>query len=290
MTVTRAVIPAAGRGTRFLPATKAIPKEMLPVIDRPVIEYAVAEAVDAGITEVVIVVNDEKEAIERHFTAAPGLEKALEDAGKTELLERVRRSTEMATIGYIVQAEQLGLGHAVATAAPLLGDQPFAVLLPDEVITSGLLATLLGVFDERDASVIGLMHVDGPEISSYGVPEAEDVDAGLVRVLSMVEKPAHEDAPSAYATIGRYVFTPEILEALDGIKPGVGGELQLTDAIDALAKNQAVFGAVLESGRWDVGQVHGMLRAALELALDRPDLRDPVRAMLSEIARDHGLG
>lgn len=289
MTVTRAVIPAAGWGTRFLPATKAVPKEMLPLVDRPVIEYAVAEAASAGINEVVVVVSEGKEAIGRHFSPAAGLEDALSAAGKQDLLADVRRSAELASIEYVVQEEQLGLGNAVATAARLVAGSPFAVLLPDEIVTSGLLVRMLEVFDERGASVIGLMEVPADEVSAYGVPEAEAVDEALVLVRSIVEKPAPADAPSNLATIGRYVFNPEILDALERTGPGVGGEIQLTDAVDLLAQKQQVYGVVNQSGRWDVGNKVGMLRASIELALDRDDLRDDVRALLADLARRHGV-
>lgn len=291
--VTTAVVPAAGWGTRFLPATKSVPKEMLPVIDRPVIEYAVAEAAAVGIREIVVVVSAEKEeAIRRHFSPAPDLEAALEAAGKTDLLDQVRRSSGLARLEFIVQHEQRGLGHAVATAAPIVRGEPFAVLLPDEVVAPSLLERMLAVHAEHDASVIGLMEVPPEELSVYGVPEAEPVagEAGLVTVHSIVEKPALGDAPSGYATIGRYVFTPDVIDALERVEPGWGGEIQLTDAIDLLAQKDTVYGAVLESGRWDVGHKVGMLRASIELALERDDLRAEVRALLTDLVRRHGLG
>lgn len=288
--VTRAVLPAAGWGTRFLPATKAIPKEMLPVIDRPVIEYAVAEAAAAGITEVIVVVSEEKlELIRRHFSSAPDLEAVLADAGKDDLLAEVRRSNALARVEFIVQHEQLGLGHAVATAAPIVRGEPFAVLLPDEVVDASLLRRMLEVHDRYGASCIGLIELPPEELSAYGVPEVEPVEEGLVRVRSIVEKPAAGEAPSAYATIGRYVFTPEIVDALESVEPGWGGELQLTDGIDLLAKEQEIFGAVVTGGRWDVGTKVGMLRASIELALGRDDLRDDVRGMLTEITRHHDI-
>ena len=287
--VTRAVIPAAGWGTRFLPATKAVPKEMLALIDRPVIEYAVTEAVRAGITDVVIVVSEGKEVIARHFAPAPELEEALAAAGKTSLLDDVRVSSELARIEYVVQHQQLGLGHAVATARDLVAGEPFAVLLPDEVVDAALLQRMIRIHDERDASVIGLMDVPREEVSAYGVPDAEAVDDALVLVRSIVEKPSPADAPSTFATIGRYVFTPEILDALEQTEPGVGGEIQLTDAIDLLAQKQPVYGAVIEAGRWDVGNKAGMLRASIELALARDDLGPEVRDMMVDICRRLGL-
>ncbi|HLG01788.1 MAG TPA: UTP--glucose-1-phosphate uridylyltransferase [Acidimicrobiia bacterium] len=289
--VTRAVLPAAGWGTRFLPATKAIPKEMLPVIDRPVIEYTVAEAAAVGITDIVVVVSAEKkDVIRRHFAPVADLERALEAGGKAEALAAVRASTTFANVELVVQTEQLGLGHAVATAAPLVAGAPFAVLLPDEVVDADLLARMLAVHEERDASVIGLIELPREELSAYGVPDAETIADDLVRVRSIVEKPAPADAQSSYATIGRYVFTPDILDALEHVEPGHGGEIQLTDAIDLLAGKRAVYGVVTRGGRWDVGTKVGMLRAALDLAMVRDDLRDDVRALLEEVAARHGIG
>lgn len=289
MSVETAVIPAAGFGTRFLPATKAVPKEMMPIVDRPMIEYSVAEAVAAGVRRIVIVVSEGKDAIRAHFAPTPALEQALEVAGKTDLLEAVRERSRMAEFEYVVQEEQLGLGHAVATARDLVKGEPFAVLLPDEVIVSDLMTRILAVHEERGASVIGLMEVTSDEISAYGCPEAKPVADDLVEVVRIIEKPPRDEAPSNYATIGRYAFTPEILDALEQIEPGALGELQLTDAIDLLIEEQPVYGAVTRGGRFDAGRTVGMLEASLELALARDDLGDDVAALLTEIARRHGL-
>ncbi len=288
--VETAVIPAAGFGTRFLPATKAVPKEMLPVVDRPMIEYAVAEAVEAGLRRVVIVVSEGKEAIRRHFSPHPQLEAALEGSGKRELLDEVRARSEMAEVEYVVQERQLGLGHAVGVAREAVGGAPFAVLLPDELITSGLLGRLVDVFEERSASAIGLMQVGADEISAYGCPAVEPVADDLVAVASIVEKPAPEDAPSEYATIGRYVFTPELFEHLERIEPGVGGELQLTDAIDLLLEHQGVYGAVLREGRYDVGRKADFLLASIELALARDDLGPELAPRVAALVRDRFPG
>ncbi len=289
MSIDTAIIPAAGFGTRFLPATKAVPKEMLPVVDRPMIEYSVAEAVAAGVRRIVVVVSEGKDAIRAHFAPTPALERALESAGKTDLLEAVRERSRMAEFEYVVQEEQLGLGHAVATARDLVKGEPFAVLLPDEVIVSDLMTRILAVHEQRSASVIGLMEVTPDEISAYGCPEAKAVADDLVEVVRIVEKPPRDEAPSNFATIGRYVFTPEILDALGQIEPGALGELQLTDAIDLLIEEQSVYGAVTRGGRFDAGRTLGMLEASLELALARDDLGDDVRALLADIARRHGL-
>lgn len=290
MTPTRAVIPAAGWGTRFLPVTKSVPKELLPVIDRPMIDYAVAEAAAAGITDVVLVVSEGKEAIERHFEPLPELEAALEASGKAALLAEVRRASALARIEAVVQEEQLGLGHAVATAGPLVGGDPFVVLLPDEIVTGGLLSRMIDVFARNESSVIGLMAMPRSELSAYGVPEVEPTDEdGVVLVRSIIEKPSPGDAPSDFATIGRYVFTPDILDALERVEPGVGGEIQLTDAIDILAGKQPVHGVVAQGGRWDAGNPVGLLRASLELALARDDLADDVRTLVADVASRHGI-
>lgn len=284
-----AVIPAAGLGTRFLPATKAVPKEMLPVVDRPMIQYALEEAVRAGIRRVVVVTADGKEAIERHLAPDRWLEAALEAAGKHDLLADVRGTCPVEEVVYVRQEEPLGLGHAVAVTRDAVGADPFAVLLPDEIVTGPLLERMVEVMRRESASVIGLLEVPPSEISAYGVPEVEPVDEALVRVRSIVEKPPAEEAPSGYATIGRYVFTPEVFDALDALEPGVGGEVQLTDAVDVLAAKQGVFGVVADGGRHDVGRKLDFLRAGVELALLRDDLGPGMRAFLADVVRRHGI-
>lgn len=291
--VRKAVIPAAGLGTRFLPATKSSPKEMLPIVDKPSIQYVVEEAVRAGLTDILIVTGRSKRAIEDHFDRNFELEHYLEKGGKTDLLKDVQAASEMADIHYIRQRDPLGLGHAVSVARQHIGDEPFAVLLGDDIMVddSALLRSMLDVHDRYGRSVIALQEVAPDEISSYGCVEPEHVHEhdGLVEVQRIVEKPPADEAPSNLAVIGRYVFTPEIFDALDRIEPGRGGELQLTDAIALLLADQSVYGRIFETGRFDVGQKVDFLRANIELALDRPELAVEVEAVLLEIVRRRGL-
>ena len=246
----KAVIPAAGLGTRFLPATKSQPKEMLPVVDKPSIQYVVEEAVRAGLTDILIITGRGKRAIEDHFDRNFELEFYLEEAGKDDLLKEVQAVNDLADIHYVRQSDPLGLGHAVAAAREHVGAEPFAVLLGDDIMVDDaqLLRSMIEVHEERDASVIALMEVAHDEISSYGCAEPEPIDDELVRVKSIVEKPRPEVAPSNLAVIGRYVFTPEIFDALDRIEPGAGGELQLTDAIGLLLETSPCTGAASSTG------------------------------------------
>jgi UTP--glucose-1-phosphate uridylyltransferase len=280
-----AVIPAAGRGTRFLPATKSQPKEMLPVVDKPAIQYVVEEAVRAGLTDVLIVTGRGKRAIEDHFDRSFELEVFLQEAGKLDLLAEIQGITEMAGFHYVRQRDPLGLGHAVSLARDHVGVEPFVVLLGDDLIVddSRLLTSMIETYERQGASVLALMEVSDDEIGAYGSASVEpiaDADASIVRVRSVVEKPAPGQAPSNLAVIGRYVFTPEIFDALDRIGPGANGELQLTDAIAGLLEHQPVFGVVFSEGRYDVGDKAGWLRANVDLALARPDLGPQVRAFL----------
>jgi UTP--glucose-1-phosphate uridylyltransferase len=283
--VRKAVIPAAGLGTRFLPATKSSPKEMLPVVDKPAIQYVVEEAVQAGITDVLIVTGRNKGTIEDHFDRDAQLEQALERTGKHDALKDVRRVSELADVHYVRQLEPLGLGHAVSVARHHVGDEPFAVLLPDDIMhdEGALLRGLLDVHATRGGTVIGLETVAASEISSYGcvaIDAPPDAD-GVVRVRGMIEKPPPAEAPSNLAIIGRYVLAPEVFTMLDRIEPGSGGELQLTDAIALLLAEQAVFGYVSRSVRYDVGRKLDFLRANIALALEHPDLGPPLRAWLA---------
>ncbi len=285
--VRKAVIPAAGLGTRFLPATKSQPKEMLPVIDKPTIQYVIEEAVRAGITDILIITGRGKRAIEDHFDRNFELEFYLEQGKKDDLLEQVQSVSEMADIHYIRQRDPLGLGHAISVARQHVGSEPFAVLLGDDIMVDDarLLRSMLGVYERYGRSVIAVMEVPRDDISSYGCISPDDVEENLVRVGAIVEKPKPEDAPSNLAVIGRYVFTPEIFEALDRITPGAGGELQLTDAIGLLLESQTVFGLTFETGRYDIGKKIDFLRATVELALDRPDLGSEFKAFLAELVQ-----
>ncbi len=291
MTVRKAVIPAAGLGTRFLPASKSIPKEMLPLVDRPTIEYVVEEAVRAGVRDILVVNGRGKGPIEDHFDRAPELEAVLEQKGKHELLKQVQALADLADLHFVRQPEPLGLGHAVSMAREHVGQESFAVLLGDDVMIddSALLRSMIEIHDREQASVIALLEVQGDEISSYGSAEVEAVGDDVFRLKSVVEKPKPADAPSNLAVIGRYVLRPAIFDALDRIEPGAGGELQLTDAIDVLVREETVLGRRFTHGRYDAGMKVDYLRANLELALDRPDLADDVEAMIAEVVRRRGL-
>ncbi len=285
--VSKAVIPAAGLGTRFLPATKAQPKEMLPILDKPAIQYVVEEAVGAGITDIIIITGRGKHAIVDHFDRSFELEHFLEAKGKFDELKQIREITDMATLHYIRQRDPLGLGHAVLSAEGHVGDESFAVLLGDDLIVESnpLLREMLHAHERYGRSVIAAMEVSRDDISLYGCIEPEVVeDEHLARVRSIVEKPSPDDAPSNLAAIGRYVLTPEIFDSLRRTEPGVGGELQLTDAINHLAQEQAVYAYVFEGGRYDVGNKLDYLKATIELAIEREDIGQDVRTWLGDLA------
>ena len=283
--VTKAVIPAAGLGTRFLPATKAQPKEMLPVVDKPAIQYVVEEAVRAGIDDILIITGRGKRAIEDHFDRNFELEHYLDQKGKAEDLEGVRELAELADIHYVRQGEPLGLGHAVNVARKHVGDSPFVVMLGDDIMDerSRTLEDMIDAYGQYGRSVIALAEFPLEEISSYGCVRPERVTDDLVQILDIVEKPAPEDAPSNLAVMGRYVLSPEIFDALDQVKPGHGGEIQLTDAIGLLLQDQAVYGHVFQGGRYDIGKKIDYLRATVELALDRGDLGPAFGDYLREV-------
>jgi UTP--glucose-1-phosphate uridylyltransferase len=283
-TVRKAVFPAAGLGTRFLPATKAVPKEMLALVDKPVIQYGVEEAIASGIEHIIIVTGRGKGVMEDHFDFTPELDAALERKGKTELLKVSRDAATLARISFVRQKEPLGLGHAVLCAKELVGDEPFAVILPDDVIDADppCLKQMIDVFNENGGSVLATMTVDGPGISAYGVL-AGSLDASHPRLYNctgMVEKPRFEDAPSSQAIIGRYILTPRIFELLEQTEPGAIGEIQLTDGIKALLSHEKVFGYNFEGRRFDTGDKFGMLQATVEFALKRPEFGDKLRAYL----------
>ncbi len=282
-----AVIPAAGLGTRFLPATKAQPKEMLPLVDKPAIQYVVEEAVRAGIDDILIITGRGKRTLEDHFDRNFELEYYLEQKGKIHQLGEIQALAEMADIHYVRQGEPRGLGHAVAVAHQHVGDEPFAVMLGDDIMSgrSTVLSDMLALHERYGRSVLALKEFPRSEISSYGCALPEAVDDTLVRILAVVEKPKPEDAPSNLAVMGRYVFTPEIFECLDQIQPGNGGEIQLTDAIDLLLKQQTIYGYVFEEGRYDIGDKLDYLRATVELAIDREDLGPKFRTFLADLVQ-----
>jgi UTP--glucose-1-phosphate uridylyltransferase len=286
--VRKAVFPAGGLGTRFLPATKVIPKEMLALVDKPILQYGVEEAIASGIEHIIIVTGRGKGAMEDHFDISYELDASLERKGKTELLKVSREISSMARISYVRQKEPLGLGHAVLCAKDLVGDEPFAVLLPDDVIDADppCLRQMIDVFNERAGSVLATMTIEGPSISAYGVLAGEQ-DASNARIYNctgMVEKPKLEDAPSKQAIIGRYVLTPRVFELLEKTTPGAGGEIQLTDGIKALLKEEKVFGYTFEGKRFDAGDKFGMLQATVEFALKRPEFADKFREYLKGLA------
>jgi len=285
--IRKAVIPAAGLGTRFLPATKAQPKEMLPLVDKPAIQHVVEEAVKAGLQDILIITGRGKRAIEDHFDRSFELEHYLAEAGKVEMLEEMRAIAEMANIHYVRQGEPRGLGHAVAVAREHVGDEPFAVMLGDDIMTgdSTVLSDMVALHGRYGRSVLALKEFPRDEISAYGCALPEAVEDSLVRILDVVEKPRPEDAPSNLAVMGRYVFTPEIFDCLEHTRPGAGGEIQLTDAIALLLKQQTIYGFVFEEGRYDIGDKLDYLRATVELAIDREDLGPRFRTFLADLVQ-----
>ena len=291
-TVTKAVIPAAGLGTRFLPATKAQPKEMLPVVDKPAIQYVVEEAVAAGIDDILIITGRNKRSLEDHFDRNFELEYQLQAKGKTGDLAEVVELAELADIHFVRQGEPLGLGHAVSVARKHVGDDPFVVMLGDDIMVdeSTVLTDMIKGCDEHGASVVALMEVPPESISAYGCAAVQEDSGALRRITQVVEKPDPAVAPSNLAVMGRYLFTAEIFEQLADAEPGVGGEIQLTDAIQRLIAVEPVYGYVFESGRYDIGKKIDYLRATVELALRRDDLGPEFREFLSELARREGIG
>ncbi|QEV99463.1 UTP--glucose-1-phosphate uridylyltransferase GalU [Microbacterium caowuchunii] len=285
----KAVIPAAGLGTRFLPATKAMPKEMLPVVDKPAIQYVVEEAVEAGIEDVLIILGRNKNNIANHFDAMPELEQKLREKGDTDKLAKVERASDLADVHMVRQGEPKGLGHAVLRAQAHVGDHPFAVLLGDDLIDERdpLLPQMLAEYDKRGAAIVALMEVDPEHIHLYGVAEVAATDTdGVVKVTGLVEKPNQEDAPSNLAIIGRYVLGPDVFEVLEHTQPGKGGEIQLTDALQELAADpeKGVFGVVFRGRRYDTGDKLDYIKAIVQLASDRDDLGPDLRPWLKDFA------
>jgi len=287
--VRKAVFPAAGLGTRFLPVTKAQPKEMLPLVDKPIIQYGVEEALASGCDQIIVVTGRGKAAIEDHFDVSYELEKMLEDRGKTDLLAVVRQISDMIHIAYVRQKEAMGLGHAVLMARELVGDEPFAVILADDIIDSEVpcLKQMIDVYKETGCSVLAAQVVEGPAISAYGVLDATPVlgnwNGRLFEVQNLVEKPKPEHAPSNLAIIGRYILTPPLFESLASTEPGSGGELQLTDGLKQLLRMEKIYGYIFEGKRYDTGDKLGFLKATVEFALKRDDLGADFRQYLKSL-------
>ena len=284
--INKAVFPAAGLGTRFLPATKASPKEMLPLVDKPLIQYAVEEAVNSGIESMLIVTGREKSSIVNHFDISFELERLLEDRGKHDMLEDVRAISQSARVSSIRQQLALGLGHAIYQAKDFASTEPFAVLLADDVVAADVPAIqqMINVYEKYDAPVIATMEVDGDAISRFGVIDADEVEPGVFKINDMVEKPAPADAPSNLAIIGRYILTPDIFDAIDRTERGAGGEIQITDAMRLMLKEGKPYYALkLQGKRYDAGDKLGFLIATVELALEREDLGDEFRDYLRSL-------
>ncbi|GFN35842.1 UTP--glucose-1-phosphate uridylyltransferase GalU [Tepidimicrobium xylanilyticum] len=284
--IKKAVIPAAGLGTRFLPATKAQPKEMLPIVDKPAIQYIVEEAVQSGIEDILIITGRNKRAIEDHFDKSVELELTLEEKEDRELLDLVRNISSLANIHYIRQKEPKGLGHAIYCAKTFINNEPFAVLLGDDIVdskTKPCLQQLIDIYNEYGTSIIGVQEVPKADVSKYGIVSGKMVDERLYKVNNLVEKPSIEDAPSNIAILGRYIIEPEIFEILEHTKAGAGGEIQLTDALKELSTKQDVYAYIFEGRRHDIGNKLGFLQATVEFALKREDLKDEFISFLENI-------
>ena len=276
MKVRKAIIPAAGLGTRFLPATKAQPKEMLPIVDKPTIQYIIEEAVASGIEEILIITGRNKKSIEDHFDKSVELEMELEKAGKQEMLDLVRGISDMVDIHYIRQKEPRGLGHAIHCAKSFVGNEPFAVMLGDDVVDSEIpcLKQLIDCFNEYKTTILGVQTVSPENVNKYGIIDGIPIENRVYKVKRLVEKPSIEEAPSNIAILGRYIITPQIFEILENTKPGKGNEIQLTDALETLIKNEAMYAYDFEGRRYDVGDKLGFLEATVEFALKREGLRE----------------
>ncbi|MFC3773510.1 UTP--glucose-1-phosphate uridylyltransferase GalU [Paenibacillus sp. GCM10012303] len=289
MKVRKAIIPAAGLGTRFLPATKAMPKEMLPIVDKPTIQYIVEEAVESGIEDIIIVTGKGKRAIEDHFDNSFELEQSLLEKGKLELLNEVQKSSKMVDIHYIRQKEAKGLGHAVWCARKFIGNEPFAVLLGDDIVAADkpCLKQMIEQYERFKASVIGVQRVPEKEVSRYGIIEAKEIHERFFSVSNLVEKPKMEQAPSNLAIMGRYILSPKILDILDRQEPGAGGEIQLTDAIAKLNQEEAVYAYDFEGVRYDVGEKLGFIQTNIEFALQHSELRQSLLEYMEKLVEKH---
>jgi UTP--glucose-1-phosphate uridylyltransferase len=285
MKVKKAIIPAAGLGTRFLPATKAMPKEMLPIVDKPTIQYIVEEAIESGIEDIIIVTGKGKRAIEDHFDHSFELEQNLLEKGKFELLNEVQKSSKLVDIHYIRQKEPKGLGHAIWCARKFIGNEPFAVLLGDDIVQAEkpCLQQMIEQYERYNASILGVQQVEQEEVSRYGIVGASDIGERFYSVKNLVEKPTKENAPSNLAIMGRYILNPKIFEILEQQEPGAGGEIQLTDAIARLNKHEAVYAYDFEGTRYDVGEKMGFIQTTIEFALQREDLRNNLLDYLTSV-------
>jgi UTP--glucose-1-phosphate uridylyltransferase len=293
MKVRKAVIPAAGLGTRFLPATKAMPKEMLPIVDKPTIQYIVEEAIASGIEEILIITGKSKRAIEDHFDRSVELEIELEKKHNTELLELVRGISDMVDIHYIRQKNPSGLGHAIYCARTFVGDEPFAVLLGDDVVhnpENPCLKQMIEAYDAYGTSILGVQEVPEQDVCKYGIVDGEKIEDRIYTVNGLVEKPALDEAPSNIAILGRYIINPGVFDILKDTKPGKGGEVQLTDALLELAKKEKMYAFNFEGKRYDVGNKQGFLEATVETALRRDDLKDDFLKYLVGIVKTHTEG
>lgn len=277
MKVRKAIIPAAGLGTRFLPATKAQPKEMLPIVDKPTIQYIIEEAIESGIEEILIITGRNKKCIEDHFDKSIELEMELAKSNKEELLELVRDISDMVDIHYIRQKEPKGLGHAIHCAKAFVGNEPFAVLLGDDIVDSNkpCLKQLIECYSEYKTTILGVQTVDEKDVSKYGIVNGLHIEDRVYKVKDLVEKPSLEEAPSNVAILGRYIITPRIFEILEETQPGKGGEIQLTDALKTLIQNEAMYAYNFDGRRYDVGDKLGFLEATVEFAMKREELREP---------------
>ena len=288
MGLKKAIIPAAGLGTRFLPATKASPKEMLPIVDKPAIQYVIEEAKSAAIESILIITGRGKEAIENHFDYSYELQNILEERGKKEEVEIVKKIADMADFFYVRQKEALGLGHAVLCAKNWVSKEPFAVFLGDDIIISKTpcIKQMIEVFEEKKATVLGVVEVDKKDTSKFGIVKGKEINDSLIEVSEIVEKPEPAKAPSTTAVIGRYILTPQIFDELEKTEPGVGGEIQLTDAIKSLMKKEKVFAYRFKGKRYDIGDKFGFLQATVEIALQRKDLGKEFKKYLKELLNE----
>ncbi|WP_415323963.1 UTP--glucose-1-phosphate uridylyltransferase GalU [Clostridium perfringens] len=290
--IKKAIIPAAGLGTRFLPATKAQPKEMLPIVDKPTIQYIIEEAIASGIEEILIITGRSKKCIEDHFDKSVELEMELEKSGKNELLDLVRDISDMVDIHYIRQKEPRGLGHAIYCAKTFVGDEPFAILLGDDVVYNEekpCLKQLIDCYNEYKTSVLGVQTVPESHVSKYGIVDGKYIEGKVYKVKGLVEKPSVEEAPSNVAILGRYIVTPRIFDILENTKPGKGGEIQLTDALLELMGQEAMYAYDFEGRRYDVGDKLGFLEATVEYALRRPELREGFVEYLNNLSEKESL-